>query len=181
MIKTRKSRRWGTANSMKLFEWHHVLTHCTEYTKQSKLHLEQVTMCTLHTAHCILHTAQCTLKTEHCTLHTAPWTLHTAHCTLHTAHCIQQTVHCRLLITHVTQHTWHSTQHTTHYTLQTVHCTPVTAPRTLHTRVSQEIFQTMATPKFSAFGYLNMEFIEQNKIYQIWGNFLWLFQNWKPH
>ena len=34
-------------------------------------------------------------------------------------------------------------------------------------RVSQEFFQTMATPKFSAFGYLNMEFIEKNKIYKI--------------
>ena len=37
----------------------------------------------------------------------------------------------------------------------------------MDTRVSQEFFQTMATPKFSAFGYLNMEFIEKNKIYQI--------------
>ena len=35
------------------------------------------------------------------------------------------------------------------------------------TRVSQEFFQTMATPKFSAFGYLKMEFIEKNKIYQV--------------
>ena len=33
--------------------------------------------------------------------------------------------------------------------------------RILYSRVSQEFFQTMATPKFSAFGYVKMEFIEQ--------------------
>ena len=37
----------------------------------------------------------------------------------------------------------------------------------LRIRVSQEFFQTMATPKFSAFGYLKMEFIEKNKNIQI--------------
>ena len=33
----------------------------------------------------------------------------------------------------------------------------------------------MATPKFSAIGYLKIEFIEKNKIYQIWGNFFLAF------
>ena len=32
----------------------------------------------------------------------------------------------------------------------------------LYIRVSQEFFQTMATPNFFAFGYLNMKFIEKN-------------------
>ena len=50
-------------------------------------------------------------------------------------------------------------------------------------RVSQEFFQTTATPKFSAFGYLKMEFIEKkkNKFIKFFGIFFWLFLNWKPH
>ena len=53
--------------------------------------------------------------------------------------------------------------------------------------VSQEFFQTMATPKFSAFGYFKMEFIEKNKNNQIWGNFFSIFKienlikKWKFH
>ena len=35
-------------------------------------------------------------------------------------------------------------------------------PYRMYSRVSQEFFQTMATPKFSAFGYLKMEFTEKN-------------------
>ena len=38
-----------------------------------------------------------------------------------------------------------------------------TRPGDLVIRVSQEFFQTMATPEFSAFGYLKMEFIEEEK------------------
>ena len=34
----------------------------------------------------------------------------------------------------------------------------------MDSRVSQELFQTMATPKFSAIGYLKMEFIEKNNL-----------------
>ena len=33
----------------------------------------------------------------------------------------------------------------------------------MNIRVSQEFFQTMATPKFSAFRYVKMEFIEKIK------------------
>ena len=38
----------------------------------------------------------------------------------------------------------------------------------------------MATPKFSVFGYVKMEFIERKKkIYQILGNFFLAFSKWE--
>ena len=44
---------------------------------------------------------------------------------------------------------------------------PLSSLLAMTARVSQEFFQAMASPKFSAFGYLKMEFIEKNKIYYI--------------
>ena len=49
------------------------------------------------------------------------------------------------------------------------------------TRVSQEFFQTMGTPKLFAFGYVKTKLIEKIKFKKNLGNFFWLFQKWKFH